>query len=126
MLICISVSHERKQPQRNRNISEGDNHRRKDEDSFWQNSSTPRNTTESTNSDGYLSWRRNKNPSPSRTRLGIMTRNHRQENKFENSRMTVEHKARNMNRIQDLPAVPKEYRKSEFPRSFFTLSGVTK
>lgn len=116
---AISFSFERKPTQRSRNPSEGENqNRRKDDDYRYSSRSNNEENrpAESSNNDGYLSWRRNKNPSPSRTRLGIMGRNYRSD-KFDsfrnnsNEHEKISNKIKINNKINELPAIVRDQSK---------------
>lgn len=107
-----SFSYERKNSQRSRNPSETESQRgRKDDDRYRSNDNNARNS-ESLNNDGYLSWRRNKNPSPSRTRVGIMTRNYRNEGNssrnFSSDQDRINNKIKINNKMNELPNLVKD------------------
>lgn len=114
----FSFSFERK-PTRSRNPSEGENQNRKNDDyrHHSSRSTNEENRNESTNNDGYLSWRKTKNPSPSRTRLGIMGRNYRSDNKFDsfrnnsNDHEKLSNKIKINNKINELPAIVRDQSK---------------
>lgn len=114
-LFVLSFSYDRKEPQRNRNTSEGEYFGRKKEEEYHRPGNEPahKSSNDSANTDGYLSWRRNKAPSPSRTRLGIMPRNNRSDHKFDNRGISSGgpdrlNKSKINSRITELPSVVKE------------------
>lgn len=110
-----SFSYERKNPPRSRNPSETENHSRRKEDERYRSNDNNARHSESSNNDGYLAWRRNKNPSPSRTRLGIMTRNHRNEGtrnegtrNFSSDQERISNKIKINNKMNELPSLVKD------------------